>query len=140
MGKNSDLKFKPGFRLSILDILVLVVSFFGAFKVYELSAYMAFIILFVIGHFFIFCNVIRINWKSEIIWATFFVFLGASKVPVGWHFTLSFLLTLILVYIDIKKPSYHGAFWKILNPKLMDWFVEKKGFRRTENKFEYGEK
>ena len=82
MGKNSDLKFKPGFRLSILDILVLVVSFFGAFKVYELSAYMAFIILFVIGHFFIFCNVIRINWKSEIIWATFFVLLGASKVPV----------------------------------------------------------
>ena len=126
MGKNSDLKFKPGFRLSFMDVLVLASSILGALKVYELSAYFSFVILFVIGHFFVFCNVIRIHWKSEIIWSVFFVVLGGWRVPIEYHFTLSFLLTLVLVYLHIKKPSYHGAFWKTLNPGLLDWFLENK--------------
>lgn len=120
-------KFNPGFRLSFLDVLVLTISVFGALKIYEISVYMSFIILFVVGHFFVFCNVVRINWKSEIVWASFFVFLGVLKVSIELHFALSFILTIILVYIDLKRPSYHGAFWKQINPGLLDWFVESKG-------------
>ena len=116
--------FKPGFRLSVLDILVLVAAAMGSFKVYERSADLSFIILFVTGHFFVFCNVVRINCKSELIWAFNFIVLGILRLPIQWHFLLSVTLTVILVYKEFRKPSYHGTFWEKINPNLIAWFEE----------------
>ena len=66
-------------------------------------------IAFVVGHFFLFCNVFRIERKPELIWAAVFTVLTASTVLTqmpGWivTFTSSFLVAVVLIYRETKKP------------------------------------
>ncbi len=84
-------------------------------------------ILFVLGHFFLFCNVIRMARSSELSWAAIFVGLSASTIVYGfpsWSVTLllSLAATFALIALEIRKPSYHGIYWRKLNPKLPEWW------------------
>lgn len=121
--------FKPGFRLSSLDILVIIVGSVAALSLYFIMPIACFIILFVLSHFFLFCNIIRMSRLPELIWSSVFLLLAGSTVLVeqpGWLITYiaSFLVTIILVMIEIKKASYHGIYWKKFNPSLPQWFAQ----------------
>ncbi len=67
--------FRPGFRLSLLNIAILLVGGIGALGAFTTEAAIWFAIAFVVGHFFLFCNVIRMARPSELIWATVFCLL-----------------------------------------------------------------
>lgn len=130
--------FAPGFQLSVLDVVVLVLAVIGTYVLGRYSWWAGLIILFVVGHFFLFCNVFRIARKSELIWAGTFEVLTAStifwNIP-GWIITItsSLLLTTLLVVLEMRKPGYHGIFWQRINPRLHAYWNAKQEIAPSEN-------
>ena len=119
--------FSPGFRLSILDIAVLVLG--GAASAYSVSidVWFGIAIAFVVLHFLLFCNVLRMSRPLELIWAGIFASLAVAAMSsgvLGWPvvFAASTFVTIVVVVIETRKPSYHGAGWRKLNPRLPEWW------------------
>ncbi len=122
--------FSPGFRLSLLDVIVLILGCVLAYYLKEINSKVSYVVLFVVGHFFYFCNVVRMSRVPELIWASCFVLLcGISQyhhaITVNIIFIISLLITAVLTYKEIQKPSYHGIFWSKINPDLEDWFYQR---------------
>lgn len=123
----SNAIFAPGFRLSIIDVLVLVV---GTAAIIFLSMYIwwwGFVPAFVLAHFFLFCNVMRMARPLELIWAVVFVGLAGATIATdspGWLVTAvaSLLVTVVVVIVEMRKPSYHGVGWQWINPGLTAWW------------------
>ena len=92
------------------------------------------VIAFVVGHLFLFCNVFRISRKPELVWASLFVLLAVFTVLTenpGWMitFVVSFLVAVVLINQETKKPSYHGVGWQMLNPGLLEWWDKQRKTR-----------
>ena len=88
------------------------------------------IVGFSVGHFFLFCNVFRIERKPELYWAAVFISLTTATVATGfpgWTGTLGVSLAVSagLIALEMRKPSYHGIGWKHINPNLRTWWQEK---------------
>lgn len=119
--------FNPGFRISGIDAAVLVAGSTAAFFIGQVIPWFGAAIAFVIGHFFLFCNLIRMARPSELAWSALFVALATSTIYFGvltWPaaFGLSLIATIILVALELRKPSYHGIFWRRINPNLPQWW------------------
>jgi hypothetical protein len=123
-------EFRPGFRFSPLDGLVL---FIGAGLTWLLGSQMVvagLLVAFVVGHFFLFCNVFRISRRSELIWAAIFVILAVTAIVAGtppWPvvFGISLVVTIWLIRREMAQPSYHGVGWRRINPSLESWWRDK---------------
>lgn len=119
--------FSPGFRLSLLDVVVLVVGAITAALLAIFVWWLGFVVAFVLGHFFLFCNFIRMARPLELVWATVFVVLASAtiafEVP-GWLMTasISLAVTTAVVLVEMRKPSYHGVGWQWINPELPNWW------------------
>ena len=87
-------------------------------------------VFFTIAHFFLFCNVLRMRRLYELIWAALFVLLAslsiAVKTPI-WPGTIMIMLavTVLLAVLQMRQPSYHGIFWRQINPGLPQWWAER---------------
>lgn len=123
------MEFKPGFRFSTLDAVILLVASCLAFFLHSYNYLYSVLIVFVVLHFFLFCNVVRMSRIPELIWASFFlcIFYFYLRSPV-FSFNIALIscvsVTTILVSLELRKPSYHGVFWQKFNPKLPEWFSE----------------
>jgi len=122
-------QFQPGFRFSALDVLVLIGSAIGAGAALALVPWVGFVIAFVVAHFFLFCNIFRIARALELAWAALFVLLAAGTVVIdfpGWTITagISLAATVVVVVVEMRKPSYHGVFWQRINPGLRLWWEQ----------------
>jgi hypothetical protein len=120
-------EFKPGFRLSAFDALLLVAGGLAAWWFWPRTWWLGLVIAWVVGHFFLFCNVFRISRGLELIWAAAFVVLTRLTVANGylsWTTTmaLSTIVAVVVIAIELKKPSYHGVAWSRLNPNLRHWW------------------
>ena len=120
-------EFEPGFRLSIRDVLVLVVGIGSSIALVKIAWQASLVVAFAVGHFFLFCNVFRISRSLEFMWAGIFIVLAGGSICAdfpGWHATLavSIVMTSLVVLIEMRKPSYHGIFWQQINPCLKDWW------------------
>jgi len=119
--------FAPGFRLSVADVFVL---FGGTISAIVLSMYVwwwGFIPAFVLAHFFLFCNMGRIARPLELIWAGVFISLAGTTIAFempGWLVTVpvSLFVTVVVVVVEMRKPSYHGVGWQRINPGLPEWW------------------
>ena len=121
--------FDPGFRLSLIDILVLLSGAGGAWVLYPHNPNLSIGVAFVVAHFFLFCNIIRMSRIPELIWAFSFIMLSWLSLQfefLAWNNVLYFsvLITLVLILREIRRPCYHGVLWRRLNPQLPDWFSE----------------
>jgi hypothetical protein len=121
--------FSPGFRFSKLDAIILFVGLCVAAATAAVTPWLGIAIGFVIAHFFLFCNLVRMARPSELAWSAVFVLLVSSTVLVGsppWPVTLaiSFAVTLALIVREMLKPSYHGVFWRQINPELPEWWQD----------------
>jgi hypothetical protein len=119
--------FAPGFRLSVFDVFVLVVGFVTTVVLSMLVWWWGFVPGFVLAHFFLFCNVVRMARPLELIWAGVFVALAGGTVVFetpGWLMTAlaSLLVTVVVVVVEMRKPSYHGIGWQRINPGLRAWW------------------
>ncbi len=120
--------FQPGFRISSLDIGALVAGTAGALLLADVDRWQALAVAFVVAHFFLFCNIVRMDRLLELVWAGLFVLLASATLLggglVGWTSTFAIALacTAILVAVQARKPSYHGVFRKQINPGLLAWW------------------
>lgn len=124
---NTRRAFKPGFRLSFLDALVLAVGAMATAGLARIDPALAAALAFVVGHFFVFCNVVRMARPLELVWAGQFMLSSSSTVLMGtptWPqtFLLALACTATLTALQLRKPSYHGVFWQRLNPSLPAWW------------------
>jgi hypothetical protein len=127
--------FAPGLRLSTLDVIVLLVGAVAAATMATVDGSWGFVIGFVLGHFFLFCNVVRLARPLELAWSGVFVALASATVATGvpgWLVTalVSLLATLAVVVVQMRKPSYHGVGWQWINPGLPAWWQAHRGGNR----------
>lgn len=118
--------FVPGFRCSVGDGLVLICGAVIAIALSIFVCWQGIIVGFVVSHFFLFCNVVRLSRPLELLWSGVFVaFAGATIVDglPGWGttFIVSGVTTVVVILLEIRKPSYHGIGWKRINPGLPIW-------------------
>ena len=122
-----ETQFKPGFRISALDVGVLVAGAVGSAFAAQVEWWMGLVISFAVGHFFLFCNVFRVQRPFELVWAIIFVLLAGSTIMIqipGWGMTIAIALvvTVIVIAMEMRKFSYHGVLWQRINPELMKWW------------------
>ena len=82
---------------------------------------------FVLAHILLFCNVVRMARPLEMIWAGVFVVLAGATIVFdtpSWLVTalVSLLVTVVVVVVEMRKPSYHGVGWQAINPDLPQWW------------------
>jgi hypothetical protein len=124
---DSRKEFSPGFRLSLRDVIVLALGAGAASWLTTIEPWWAFMVAFVLAHFFLFCNVVRMARALELAWAAIFVAMAACTllldVP-GWAATTaaSLVVTLSVVVAQMRRPSYHGVGWQTINPRLREWW------------------
>ena len=104
----------------------------GALAFASVHLWIGLAIGFVAAHFFVFCNVLRITRRLELVWAAAFLALAAGATGYGLlscplAFGLSAVVTLIVALIEVRKPSYHGLGWHALNPQLPEWWSANAG-------------
>jgi hypothetical protein len=120
--------FRPGFRISEIDVGVLLLGTIGSYILARIDESLGVLMVFTVAHFFLFCNVVRMDRPLELIWAALFVLLASSTmlidVPTWSHtFTVVLTVTAIFVAVQVLMPSYHGAFWRQINPNLPQWWA-----------------
>jgi len=127
LGNYNVKEFRPGFRLSKLDIVILILGVMSALWVTTISIFVSYIIVYVVGHFFMFCNLFRLSRAPELVWAV--IFLSLCTLSIKWQlfdvvyaFITQTLMTLVLVALELRKSSYHSVGWKKVNPNLKVWF------------------
>jgi hypothetical protein len=113
-----------------MDVIVLLVGIVTSIYLYSVYPVASYIILCVVGHFFLFCNVVRMSRIPELVWSVTFIGLVSSYLLVGWLSGLTLaiiivIITCVLVALESKKPSYHGIGWQYINPKLPVWFQQR---------------
>jgi hypothetical protein len=123
-------EFQPGFRLSALDIGVLIIGAICSVLVGSQVPVLGVAIAFVVGHFFLFCNVIRLARPLELAWAAFFATIGGLTALTGYPgwpatFAASLVATLFVLAIQMRMPSYHGVLWQRVNPQLPEWWAKR---------------
>jgi hypothetical protein len=110
-----------------------VVILLGAISDIFLAQYdhsLAFALAFVVAHFFLFCNLIRMPRSLEMLWAAAFLALAAMVLITQWLnwtecFVFSSVSACALIGFHLFSPSYHGIFWQTVNPNLPQWWQEK---------------
>ena len=122
--------FQPGFRFSLVDGIVLVVGAVAAAVVWPTAGWIAFIIAFVVSHFFLFCNVFRVARPLELAWSGLFVVLTYCTIAIGQpphalSIAISLMATIVVIALEMRKRSYHGVLWRTINPGLPEWWKER---------------
>lgn len=134
-GVDSRKEFSPGFRLSLRDAIVLVAGAGAAYGLAAIEPWWGAMAAFVVAHFFLFCNVVRMARPLELAWAGAFLALAtgtlAFEAP-GWPATTlaSLAVTLVVVLMQLRRPSYHGVAWQRINPGLRAWWEARRAQTR----------
>lgn len=111
---NLNWKHHPihGFRFSLTDGLAIVVCIAGTIWGLRKLGEVAWLFPFVLGHFFLFCNIFRVPRKPELVWAGAFLVLAtgclvanASILHAVW---LVLPITATVITYSIRLPTYHG--------------------------------
>lgn len=120
-------EFRPGFRLSLVDVVVLVCGTVGAVAGWHGYRDLAVLGVVAVGHFFLFCNVFRVARRPELVWASVFVASVAVQrlAHVSWGVVILVVACTSSAVIanELRKPSYHGILWHRINPGLPDWWA-----------------
>jgi len=130
-GKGLTYRGKPrtcGLRLSAGDVVVIGVTVVATVAAWPYVGPIVLLVPFVVGHFFLFCNVFRVARKPELVWAGVFVTNCACWVAAGrlgiWQVCVpQMAVTGLLILIEIRKPYYHGVFARQLNP-MIDQYLD----------------
>jgi len=121
--------FRPGFRLSTVDVIVLLLGTVCSVLLHGMANPLGLAVFFTLAHFFLFCNVLRMCRRFELIWAALFLLLSVNTILFSmpnWLGTTLIMLgiTAVLTVLHMRQPSYHGIFWKQINPELPQWWAK----------------
>jgi len=129
--------FAPGFRLSATDVVIVIVGGGAGVAGLQIDLWLAVAMWYVVAHFFLFCNVLRMNRSLEFLWAGLFVCLAVAVVRLelsSWPVMLGCFLSVTALFaaIEVRRPSYHGVGWRSLNPGLPEWWQANQAPRGRE--------
>ena len=110
-----------GFRFSRADLIVVLVGVFATMFASQWSVDLPILIPFVLGHFFLFCNVFRVGERHELVWSGLFlvnVAVAATLTGSPWWTALPLqgLVTVVIVIRTLRSPDYHGLACQRINP------------------------
>jgi hypothetical protein len=125
-----------GFRMSALDAVVLALSAGATVGLCFLIGQKGLTIGLLVGHFFLFCNVIRVHRYLEATWAALFVANVAAwillerfqDVSFSWWIVLGLQtpVTLLFLVLELRSARYHGIGCRKINPKLGEYLAKRK--------------
>ncbi len=119
-------EFRPGFRLSAMDVVVLVVGASGAIAAWPVGVEFCVLGVAAILHFFLFCNVFRVSRPLELAWSALFLasVLAQRTLAMPWLVVAAVVaaMTIAVVWLAMRQPSYHGVLWQRINPGLPAWW------------------
>lgn len=119
--------FAPGFRFSVIDAVILLAAVPASVVLWGLHPWLGVACGFVTAHFFLFCNVLRMERGLELGWAAGFVGLAVAAEVLGWigwpvALAVALGLTVVVARVQLHRPSYHGVAWQAVNPDLPEWW------------------
>lgn len=119
--------FSPGFRFSAIDCVILVGAGIGGAACLQINFWLAMSVWYVVTHFFLFCNVVRVARSLEFAWAGVFLSLVVGAAVLEWFswpvvLGCSLAMTFLAIVVETRKPSYHGVGWSKINPRLPEWW------------------
>ena len=119
---------KHGFRMSGLDGIVLLLGTILTLWLRNEAFPLWWIVPMALAHFFLFCNVFLVWRRLELVWAAVFVMLISGHLACGHTDWLSPLMmqmpvTLIVLWLQLRSPWYHGIFARQINPRLDDFLA-----------------
>ncbi len=115
-----------GLWLSVFDAGVLATGAIATAFAWRAVGVFALLIPFVIGHFFLFCNIFRVPRNLELTWAATFIvgaalWLSVAIVPLWLVISVQGLVTVSIIVLAMRRPSYHGVFSRRLNPHIDEY-------------------
>ena len=104
---------QPGFRFSPRDAAVIGVCALATGWLWGWVGSLSLLLLAVLMHFFLFCNVFRVRTRYELIWAlSFLLNAGAWQLAdrLSWQGLLGsqIVVTALVIGAELRSPSYHG--------------------------------
>jgi hypothetical protein len=117
-----------GFRLSLLDVLVLAAAIPATWPLWPRIGSMAGVIPLAVVHFFLFCNVFRIHRTKELVWAAICVVNVSTWAALDafcWFGILAVQLpvTVAVIVLEMRGPWYHGVMARRINARLDDYLM-----------------
>lgn len=104
---------RAGFRFSAVDAAFIAVCAVGAWLLRHHLGPFVWLIPVAVGHFFLFCNVVRMRRSYELIWAGIFLanmvgWMGSGSFSWAGVLAIQLPLTALLVALEVRSPRYHG--------------------------------
>jgi hypothetical protein len=117
---------RHGFRISTLDLLILIVGGLGIGWLWRNENPLWWMTAIALGHFFLFCNVFLVWRRWELLWAAAFIANVMIHVALGslpaWSVLLwQMPMTVLVIILQVRSPWYHGILAQRLNPRLNDY-------------------
>lgn len=130
MHSDAGPAFRPGFRFSPTDGLVLLAGAVGAAMAWRIEPAIGIAVLLPVAMFFVFCNVVRMVRRFELVWAGAYAAACVARIQFGgppwlWVIGGSLLLAAVLVGLQLRRADYHGVGWRRVNPQLPAWWAER---------------
>ncbi len=112
---------KPGFRFWPQDAAVIAIGTLATAWLWGQVGSVSLLLLGVLLHFFLFCNVFRVRTRFELIWAVSFVLnAGAWQIAdeLSWQRLLGsqLAITVLVIGAELRSPSYHGIGHRWIRP------------------------
>jgi hypothetical protein len=111
-----------GFRFSRSDLVVVLIGLFVVWHAALRHTDLAILTAFVLGHFFLFCNVFRVGERAELTWGALLlvnVTIGGLLADDSWWWVvlpLQGVATVVVIVLALLSPDYHGAWCQRINP------------------------
>lgn len=110
-----------GFRFSRSDLFIVLAGVFVVWYGAQRNRDLAILTAFVLGHFFLFCNVFRVGERAELAWAGLLllnVVIVGAVVGGSWWIALPLQcgVTAIIIARTFRRPDYHGIGCQRINP------------------------
>jgi len=120
-------EFRPGFRFSRMDAVVLILGAVGVAVASRYSVALAVLATTAVLHFFLFCNVFRVARMPELAWSALFVASAYAHVVLALPWLVAACAiavgTVVIIGRQTRQPSYHGVLWQRINPDLQSWWL-----------------
>jgi hypothetical protein len=128
MPEQNERRGTCGFQVSIPDIAVLIFCAIATAALWPMIGSFSLVFAVALGHFFLFCNVFRIDRKCELIWAATFVanvFAWTAWGTFRWTIVLAIQLpiTVFLIALEMTRPRYHRIGAHRINAKHIDAYL-----------------
>ena len=119
-------KSLTGFRFFPGDLFIIAGAGALTWWLWHSGMLLWWIVPFVTGHFFLFCNVFRVRRSYELLWAICFilnVIYWLLQLDAGWNGPLLVQapVTVTVIAAEMFSLRYHGIFAASINPRLGEY-------------------